>query len=163
MQIDIVNEQNEIIGVLERSKVLAQGKNFRTVHAWLFRPNGRLVLQELAPTHSRNPNLLGSSVAGYLHAGETYRHAIERKSLQEVGVIPRNLEEIGSAAMSDESSTKFVSLYIGYLDDEPKTEDLSIERFIALDFEDIDRRFKQSPESFTPTFGFLYREFRDSI
>lgn len=163
MQIDIVNENNIPVGVIDRSNVLGSGKNFRTVHAWLRNSNNELLLQRLVKDHPRSPHMLGSSVAGYLHAGETYDEAIVRKSVLEVGRKPFDLKKVGVVLMSDEGSTKFVSLYIGRFEDDPRTQDPHIEGFETIGLEALDQRFSRSPESFTATFGAIFSELRSEI
>ena len=163
MLIDIVNEKNTPIGVIERAKVLESGNNFRTVHAWFMTRSGKLLLQRLAKDHPRSPCLLGSSVAGYLHSGETYDEAIARKSLSEVGQAVRNLKRVGVVPMSDRDSTKFVTLYVGHLEDEPKTDDPLIQQFEELEIGVLDQYFRSHPEQFTATFQAIYNELRDQI
>lgn len=159
MLIDVVNNQNAPVDVIDRSKVLECGKNFRTVHAWLVDCRHRMILQRLTNDHPRSPHLLGSSVAGYLHAGETYHDAITRKACAEVGTKPRNLHELGTIAMLDRQSKKFVTLYAGTILNEPRTQDAYIEGFEFLRLEDVHQKFKQRPESFTATFRALYEHF----
>lgn len=162
MLIDVVNEKNSPIEVIDRAKVLETGKNFRTVHAWLMDRHGKIVLQRLAADHRRSPNLMGSSVAGYLHAGESTDDAIRRKARSEVGQVPRELRMLGTISMTDVQSTKFVTLYIGTLQYEPKTQDSQIESFALLSLESLRRSFTRSPGHFTATFRALYERFGDS-
>lgn len=163
MLIDVVNEKNTPVGVIERAKVLGSGKNFRTVHAWLHNEKGEILLQKLVKDHPRSPHLLGSSVAGYLNAGETYDEAVTRKALLEIGKAPFDLKSVGVVPMYDEASTKFVTLYVGRFADEPRSEDPHIESFEAINASELDRRVRENPEKFTATFNAIYTELRNQI
>src|SRR5436305_161713 len=70
--IDRVDDQDRPIGVIERGRALEEGVNFRTVHVFVFDHQGRLLIQQLSQTRERHAMQWGSSVAGYLHAGESY-------------------------------------------------------------------------------------------
>lgn len=110
VMVDIVSERNETLGVDYRNNLLTEGKNFRTVHILLCDRHGRIALQVLPNDHNRSPNKMGSSVAGYLLANETYYAAAKRKMREELG-IENNLTEVGVLDMVDENSHKFVMLY----------------------------------------------------
>lgn len=108
--IDAVDDANDPVGVVPRGQALEQGANFRTVHILLFAPDGRLLLQRLAAERQRHPGLWGSSVAGYLHAGESYEDAARRRTREELGADPA-LTDLGIVRMRDRHSTKFVRVF----------------------------------------------------
>lgn len=153
--IDAVDAHDHPVGTVPRGDALEVGANFRTVHVFVFH-DGRLLLQRLAPTRERHPQRWGSSVAAYLHAGESYEQAAHRRLWEELG-LRGSVRRVGKTRMEDERSLKFVELYT--LDDGPawirEPDHIAELRYWALD--DVDRIVAQAPECFTPTFLHIYR------
>lgn len=163
MVIDAVDGRNEPIGQIHRNEVFAKKANFRTVHI-LIRSLDRtsLLLQELPPNHPRSPARLGSSVAGYLHAGESYQSAARRKLKEELGINRVfRLWPVDLIEMHDEGVSKFIQIYTFPYDysgqfDRSRIENVSYYRFATLD-----RLLIQEPDRFTATFLHVYRRFRE--
>lgn len=112
MLIDSVDEQDVPTGVVKRSQVLQQHANFRVVHIFLFDRHNHLLIQQLSPLRDRHPGQWGSSVAGYIFAGETYEQAAQRRLTQELGVGGCDLHHYGKTAMDDAGCKKFISLFV---------------------------------------------------
>jgi len=106
-----VNDNDEITGVIEHSRVFAHHAMFRVVHLFLFNHNNELLLQQLSPQRERHPAAWGSSVAGYVLAGETYEQAATRRVQQELGVTC-DLHHFGKTTMIDEGCKKFITLFL---------------------------------------------------
>lgn len=108
--VDVVSDRNVTIGGDYRYNLLREGHNFRTVHVIVIDKTGRFALQMLPSDHTRSPNKIGSSVAGYLLSGESYIQAAKRKMFKELG-IQSDLHEVGDIDMLDENSHKFVKVF----------------------------------------------------
>lgn len=134
------------------------GANFRTVHVFVLR-GSQLLLQRLAPSRERHPERWGSSVAAYLHAGESYEHAARRRLYEEIG-LRGTLTRIGKTRMEDDGSLKFVELYTA--NDGPLSiRDRShVAEVRYWDEEELGTAIMRTPERFTPTFLHVYRFFR---
>ena len=155
--IDSVDDHDHPVGTIVRGEVLAAGANFRTVHVFVFH-EGELLLQQLAPVRGRYPERWGSSVAAYLHAGESYEQAAHRRLHEELH-LEGELDLVGKTRMRDEHSWKFVELYT--LRDGPAEigEPDHIEELRYFEPPELEAWIEESPESFTPTFLHLYRFF----
>jgi isopentenyldiphosphate isomerase len=108
--VDVVDERNKPIGTAQRREVLRKGHNFRTIHILVTDEHGDVLLQRLGTDRDRHRLRWGSSVAGYLHAGETYEAAAKRRLEEELG-IRAPLEFVGITPMRDEHSTKFIGVF----------------------------------------------------
>lgn len=83
--IGVVDARDRPVGTIERGRVLEAGKGFRVAHVWVY-SGERLLLQQLGRHRERHPLAWGSSVAGYLHSGESYLEAGRRRLLEELGL-----------------------------------------------------------------------------
>lgn len=158
MIVDVVDEHNRTVGVAPRNVLLDRKLGFRTVHILLFDRANKLVLQKLPPKHPRNPNRLGSSVAGYLYNDETYARAAKRKLHEELGVIVR-LRNIGQVKMTDSGSNKFVGVYLGKLTTSPDFNRDEVAELMYVDEQTLEKEIATSPDQFTPTFLRVYEHF----
>jgi isopentenyl-diphosphate delta-isomerase len=148
--IDRVDDANRPIGRVRRADAFRVRANFRTVHVLVLNNDGDLLLQQLAPTRERNPCKWGSSVAGYMHAGETYRHAAQRRLAEELG-LHTPLSEVGVTPMNDEGVTKFVGVYTTVSDKPQVAEPEHIEAIQFRPLSEIEQGISNQPDSYTET------------
>jgi isopentenyl-diphosphate Delta-isomerase len=159
MLVDIVDEQNRVVGQDERQHVLSKRLNFRTVHVILKNHGDDIILQRLKGDHRRSPGLLGSSAAGYLHSKETYAAAARRKLLSELGLITE-LTSLGRLEMLDVRSRKFIEVFVGYMTQQPIINHDEIADLVLMKPDKIDADMVKRPEIFTATFRVVYAFFR---
>lgn len=148
--IDRVDDANRPIGVVMRGDVFRVRANFRTVHVLVFNDDADLLLQQLAPTRERNPCKWGSSVAGYMHAGETYRHAAQRRLAEELG-LHTLLREVDVTPMNDDGVTKFIGVYTTVADNPQVAEPEHIEAIQFRPLSEIVQGISNKPDSYTET------------
>lgn len=110
MLVDRVDNEDRVIGTVKRKDVFQLKANFRVVHFFIFNKRGELLLQQLGPEHPRHPGYWGSSVAGYVAAGETYEEAGRRKLSEELR-ISGPFTNVGKTWMNDQGCKKFITLY----------------------------------------------------
>ena len=89
-QIDILNPDGSAAGYARgRTEVHAKGLWHRTVHIWAFDDAGRILFQLRSHLKENNPNLLDTSCAGHISAGDDSLHAGLRELREELGVMKR--------------------------------------------------------------------------
>jgi isopentenyl-diphosphate Delta-isomerase len=154
--IDRVDDVNRPVGLVPRADVFRVKANFRTVHVLVFDHRGHLLLQRLARTRERNPCKWGSSVAGYLHAGETYTQAAKRRLAEELG-LRTTLREVGVTRMNDEGVTKFVGVFTT-VSDYPRIAEP--DHIGAIEFRpvtEIEQDISRHPDAYTDTLRHVLR------
>jgi isopentenyl-diphosphate Delta-isomerase len=152
MLIDSVNESDIPIGTVPRKDVFKRRANFRVAHVLVFNSAGELLIQQLALTRSRHAGLWGSSVAAYLHAGETYEQAARRRLREELGIMETVLEYVGKTTMTDEGSRKFIGVFRTIADGRFPYDTRHIEHLQFLPVSEIRSIAGSSGKSFTQTF-----------
>jgi len=158
--IDVVDEQNHAVGVAQRHDVFRLHANFRTVHVLVFNNQNDLLLQRLARSRSRHPGLWGSSVAGYLHAGEKYAEAAQRRLLEELG-LSTPLTEVGVTPMKDEGITKFVGVFTTTADHPRNVAPDQIAEIKFFPLPVIEKTMVSHPNNYTDTFRYVLSFWRE--
>jgi isopentenyl-diphosphate delta-isomerase len=150
MLVDLVDSSDRVIGTAQRRQVLQQQAGFRVAHVFLFNAVGELLLQQIAPG-LRHPGQWGSSVAGYLQAGESYQQAAERKLQQELGVRPF-VAEYGKTSMMDQSALKFIGLFTGSYDGPFSPNPAEVSRLEFVSISQVVAERSTGARTFTETF-----------
>ena len=99
-QIDILNSDGTPAGYsCGRTRVHAEGLWHRTVHIWVFDSKGRILFQLRSHLKENNPNLLDTSCAGHISAGDSSKNAAIRELREELGLVksPEDLEYLFEA------------------------------------------------------------------
>ncbi|MFZ5911597.1 MAG: NUDIX hydrolase [Chloroflexota bacterium] len=84
--LDIVNDDDEVIGQAMRSSVHEHGLQHRGVHVFLFTREGKLLIQKRSAERAQYPSVWDCSVSEHVKAGESYYEAARRGMLEELGV-----------------------------------------------------------------------------
>ncbi len=90
--IDIVSENDEVIGKATKDDAQGKGLRHRIVRICLEDPAGNILIQKRQADKELYPGCWDSSAAGHVDSGEDYEMAAERELYEELGVVTR-LEE----------------------------------------------------------------------
>jgi len=120
--LDIVNEQNEVIGQMMRSEVYKNKQsNFRAVNAFLVNDTGKLWIPRRIKTKKLFPDCLDASVAGHVAAGETYQEGLVRETMEELGIdlAKQPYECLGLMTPHVHGTSAFANVYLIRTNDVP--------------------------------------------
>ena len=92
--LDLVNEQDEVVGRLPRSKCIERGLLHRAVVVFIFNSRNQLYIQKRADDAAFYPGFWSASVLGHVSSGETYHEAAIRETREELGLLI-DVKEIG--------------------------------------------------------------------
>jgi isopentenyldiphosphate isomerase len=85
--LDVVDEQDRVIGQKPRSELYAAGqKNFRVVNAFIEDSRGLILIPRRSQERKIFPGALDTSVGGHVLAGEDYLDALIRETREECGL-----------------------------------------------------------------------------
>lgn len=87
--LDIINENDEIIGQDTREDVHKLGLLHREIHIWFITPDGKMIFQHRAKDKDTYPDLLDATVGGHVDQGMTYEEAAIKEMEEETGVRAR--------------------------------------------------------------------------
>jgi isopentenyl-diphosphate delta-isomerase len=148
--IDVVDEQNQAIGVVRRRDLFRLRANFRTVHVLIFNSRAELLLQRLTWTRDREPGRWGSSAAGYLHAGEDYPVAARRRLAEELG-LTTPLAEVGVTCLHDDAVAQFAGVFTATADGPRSAAPAHLAEIVFRPLADIDQDMAAHPDDYTET------------
>jgi isopentenyl-diphosphate delta-isomerase type 1 len=92
--LDIVDEDDEVIGRDTRENVHARHKTHRGVHVFVLNSRGEILLQKRSEKRDYYPGYYDASVGAHVLSGETYKQAAKRETKEELGFQPSGLERI---------------------------------------------------------------------
>jgi len=127
--LDIVNEQDEVIGVATRQEVYKRKHRCRIVHVLIRNSRGDIALQLRARHLTFCPSHWSTTVGGHVQAGETYEQAALREFTEELGHQASSLTPIGTFEYHDSSGLdKFLTVFEAQLDNLPPGNANEVER-----------------------------------
>ena len=84
--LDIVDENDNIIGRETREKVHQEGLLHREVHVYFITPKKEIVFQHRTKDKDLYPNLLDATVGGHVDAGDNYSFSAIKEIKEETGL-----------------------------------------------------------------------------
>jgi len=139
--LNIVDENDNIIGEEERKVIHDKGLLHREVRVWFVTPDNEIIFQHRSKSKDTLPDLLDISVAGHVEIGDSYEEAAVREVEEETGVKIKesDLKLIGKIRRDSEDKTTetnnnifekmFIYIYRGDVND------LKIEKDEGIGFE----------------------------
>jgi isopentenyldiphosphate isomerase len=148
--LDIVNDEDVVIGQKMRSTVHQLGLQHRGVHVFVFTVDGKLLIQKRSADRTSAPSLLDCSVSEHVKAGESYLEAAIRGMLEEMGVDGIELKPLFKLRMKYGINDNEISLlYEGIVDPaRVKFDPVEIESIQYLDLDELRGMIKANPAQF---------------
>ena len=85
-QIDMITEENDVIGTVTREELRKHNMLHRTVILFVFNGNNELYIRKRSFEKDLYPGLYGASCEGLVFKDETFEDAAERKLKAELGI-----------------------------------------------------------------------------
>ena len=162
--LDVVDEDDNVIGREDYDKIHSEGLRHRTVQIFVFQypdynVRNKLLVAQRSKKQKSNPLKFHHSAGGHVRLGQTYKEAAieevreelfhDRKRLPEGFVFKEIAQYKNEPRPTDKEHTKlFVTSYPGPFSPCPD----EIERVFWQDLDELRIDMSKSPEEFTPTF-----------
>lgn len=155
--IQIVDEEDKVIGALSMDEAKEKGKIHRIVRVMVQNSKGQLLLQKRSSLIPY-PGMWDSSAAGHVDEGETYESAALRELSEEVGIKNVQLKIVKTYYYNENDFKnrdirQFNRVFEVKFDNTPndlsKDEVTEVKWFDLVDLKDY---IKNSPQDFTPGF-----------
>jgi isopentenyl-diphosphate delta-isomerase len=151
--------EGRALGIALRSRVHREGLWHSASNVFLFRSDGRLVIQQRQWTKDVCPGIWDLSAAEHLKPGETYRQGAIRGLREELGIAAVELERVGTVTHTKleipEQGIKDYELqqsFRGVFDGEVRANASEVCDVRTIALRDLAVAFKERPSDFTPWF-----------
>ena len=157
--LEVMDEDNQVIGILDRKEIHAKGLRHRSVHIFIFNTQGYLYLQKRSPHKDQYPEHWDTSAAGHTDPGESPMEAAQRELMEELG-LEVTLTEVLQYPACLETGWEFVTLFTARTDDPIK---LNLEEATTGDYfthDQLTRLLADPHQKIAPGFRLLYALFQ---
>lgn len=165
---EILEEWFDVVDVLDRPirrerRVVVHDRALfhRAVHVMVLDSKERLIVQKRSASKDVAPGKWCSSCSGHVDAGEDYLAAAVRELGEEIGlrVKPKDLKPVLWASACEETGREFVWVYLLRHEGPFHFDEKEVSALEKLSLEELAKRSKESPETFSPSFLHLYHLF----
>ncbi len=87
VMLEIVDDNDTVIGVRSREDIHALGLRHREVHLWFVTPNNDIIFQRRSAFKDTFPDLMDATVGGHVEVGQTYEQAAIVEAQEEAGLL----------------------------------------------------------------------------
>lgn len=168
--LNIVNDDDVVIGIEDRKTIHEKGLLHREVHVHFVTPNNEIIFQHRAKDKDTFPDLLDATVGGHVEIGDSYEESAIKETLEETGVsieasdlipvvkVHQNFKDEVTGKINYAFQQEYIYLYTG------KIEDLKIEDGKGLGFEawSVEKLSNLSDTEKLKFISYLY-EFVDTV
>ena len=137
--LEIVDENNNVIGTETRKKIHEVMLMHRAVHILVVNSKEEILLQQRSEKKDTYPGYYTTSACGHLDVGEDYLTAAKRELQEELG-FEGELKKALSVAGQETTNKEFVETFLFKTDEEPvfpKEEISKIKYFPIKDLEEL--------------------------
>lgn len=156
---EILDDAGKPIGIATRSQVHARGLWHRAAHVFLFRSDGRLVLQRRQSSKDVCPDAWDLSVAEHLMPGESYADGAVRGLREELGLGPIPLHALGEPLRFKLDlpakrirDYEFQQIFRGEFDGPLSPDPAEVAAVLEIELPALEREIRNNPGGFTPWF-----------
>ncbi|MDP1779673.1 MAG: NUDIX domain-containing protein [Anaerolineales bacterium] len=148
--LDVVNDEDTVIGQEMRSTVHQLGLQHRGAHVFLFTKDGKMLVQKRSAERAACPSALDCSVSEHVKAGESYLDAAMRGMKEELGVTGIEIHPLVTFRMNYGFNDNEIStLYEGVLDpDKVIFDPVEIEEVNYYSVDDLQEMIKEGNVKF---------------
>ena len=161
--LDVVDENDLIIGVKTRGEIHALNLMHRSVHILVFNSAGELFIQKRSMSKDNDPGLWDSSAAGHVDSGEDYHSCAIRELGEELGIeVNSPLEELFRLAASPITGMEHCIVY-RCMNDGPfelQAEEIDDGDWISLS--EMDRRMTEEDPVITNVLRYIWNKYRQN-
>lgn len=160
--LDIVNDNDDVIGQAERDEVHRTGLVCRLIYVCFYTENKQIILQRRSVTKKNDPGKLTTAVSGHVGSGQDYLSAAVRETFEETGIIvtPGELTPLGVVRADYVQGEYLSNAMRGLFAYEFKGDvsELTVEEgdgagFVVLPIEELKAQLESNPESFATVLG----------
>jgi isopentenyldiphosphate isomerase len=162
--LDVVNDNDEVIGVRRREDIHAEELMHRAVHILLFNSQGELFLQKRSLSKDEQPGKWDSSAAGHVDSGEAYLDCACREIDEELGiVVDQPLQALFKLPATPSTGNEHCMVYSYSFDGPLVLQADEIDDGEWIDPAIMDRRVDDEDPTLTEAICLIWKRYRELI
>ena len=162
MDVVLVDENNQVIGVAEKLEAHQKGLLHRAFSIFVFNNAGELLIQRRNPAKYHSGGFWSNTVCSHTAPGESLTDAVHRRLVEEMG-FDCDFRETGCLHYRVEfenglTENEWDYIFVGYYDGEvkPNSEEVSEYKWIKLN--ELGENIEKSPNNYTYWFKKILRD-----
>ncbi len=156
--LEIVDENDSVIGEMKRSELHSGKRLHRAVHVFLIRPNGDIYLQKRSHWKDSHPGKWDSSASGHVDPGESYVDCAVRELWEELWVKSRSgLTRVARLDAGEETDQEFIEVFQGEAKGKIRVHGSEIHSGRYFQIEEVEKWIEERPEDFATGFRSCFR------
>lgn len=159
--LEIVDENDVVIGQMKRNEIHAAKHLHRAVHVFLTTSNGEIFLQKRSGIKDTHPGKWDSSASGHVDPGENYPRCAERELWEELWVKPKSqLTRVARLDACDETDQEFIEVFQGEAKGKIRVFGSEVHSGGYFPIDQVEKWILQRPEDFASGFRACFGSWR---
>jgi len=162
-QLEVINENDQVIGLETREKIHKDGLLHREIHVWFITPQGEIVFQHRAKDKDTYPDKLDATVGGHVEPKMSYEETAIKECKEETGVdidlkklvflakVKKKSFDKATGLINNTIRSQYAYLYTGPVS-ELQIEKGKAQGFEAWKIEDVPNLSEADKDRFIPVF-----------
>lgn len=160
--LDVVDENDEIVGVATRGEIHARGLMHRAAHILVFNSRGEVFLQLRSMQKDEQPGKWDTSAAGHVDSGEEYGACALREIREELGIaVSGPLELLFKLPATKRTGYEHCMVYRCEFDGQLELDPDEIAGGRWLSAAEMDRRVDEADPEMTDALRMIWNRYRD--
>jgi isopentenyldiphosphate isomerase len=162
--LDVVDVNDQLIGVKSRGEIHAGGLMHRAVHILVFNSRGELFLQKRSLRKDEQPGKWDSSAAGHVDSGEDYLACACREIGEELGItLERPLQALFKLPASEVTGNEHCMVYQYCFDGPLRLQADEIDEGHWIEPAAMDLRVDAGDSALTEALRLIWKRYREVI
>lgn len=164
-KIIIVDENDQQIGVKERSKMDYSVDIYRSTSLWLTNSNGEVLIAKRSLDKDKDPGVWGPAAAGTVDEGETYDSNVYKEAEEEIGLTGVQFEK-ASKAFYEGNRRQYCQWFTASIDwplDKFKLQVEEVAELAWVDSQVLKEDVTNNPKNYIPMMPRIVEAFVDSV
>ncbi|MCP4188778.1 MAG: NUDIX domain-containing protein [Gammaproteobacteria bacterium] len=159
--LDVVDDDDRVIGVKTRGEIHSQGLMHRAVHILVFNSAGEIFIQKRSMSKDENPGQWDTSCAGHVDSGETYFDCAIRELEEELGIMPAPVLKLQfHVSPTAQNGMEHSPVYSCIYDGELCLQEEEIDAGEWLGEHEMDNLVSEAGSNLTGILRFIWRRYR---
>lgn len=157
-RLDVVDQDNVVIGQADRQEVHNKHLLHRAVHLILTTGEGHFLLQQRANSAPTFPGRWDSSASGHVIAGDSFDQTVQREAKEEIGYNAKDPAPVFLIEGSAETDYEWVQFYTERVEERPsfRADPAELKDLRWWSEEELVEGLVNRPDHFTPVFTILF-------